>query len=70
MERFIEKLIGQFENGEIGRREFVQTVGIAAAVYAAGGAEANAAPASGFTGIGVNHISYSCPDYTKARDFY
>ena len=56
---------------EIGRREFVQTVGIAAAVYAAGGAEANAATAPrGFTGIGVNHISYSCPDYTKARDFY
>src|SRR3954471_21070204 len=20
--------------------------------------------------IAVNHISYSCPDYTKARDFY
>ena len=71
MERFIEKLIGQFESGEIGRREFCQTVGIAAAVYAAGGAEANAAAAQrGFTGIGVNHISYSCPDYTKARDFY
>lgn len=70
MERFIDKLIGQFESGELGRREFVQTVGIAAAVYAAGGANANAASASGFTGIGVNHISYSCPDYTKARDFY
>lgn len=70
MERFIDKLIGQFESGQVGRREFCQTVGIAAAVYAAGGAEANAAAARGFTGIGVNHISYSCPDYTKARDFY
>ena len=20
--------------------------------------------------IGINHVSYSCPDYAKARDFY
>jgi len=20
--------------------------------------------------LGINHLSYSCPDYTKARDFY
>lgn len=70
MERFIEKLIGQFESGEIGRREFCQTVGIATAVYAAGDAAANAAPSRGFTGLGVNHVSYMCSDYTKARDFY
>ena len=31
---------------------------------------AHAAPANGFKTIAVNHISYTCPDYTLARDFY
>jgi catechol 2,3-dioxygenase-like lactoylglutathione lyase family enzyme len=70
VERFIDNLIKEFETGKVGRREFCQTVAIAATVYAAGGAEANAAPAQGFTLLGVNHLSYQCPDYTKARDFY
>jgi len=71
MEKFIDGLIKDFESGKVGRREFCQTLGIATAIYAAGGAEANAAPAGrGFTMLGVNHISYSCPDYRKARDFY
>jgi catechol 2,3-dioxygenase-like lactoylglutathione lyase family enzyme len=69
MERFIEGLIKDFETGKVNRRQFVETVALAATVYAVG-SEANAAPARGFTMLGVNHISYSCPDYRKARDFY
>lgn len=70
MERFIDNLIREFETGQVGRREFCQTVALAATVYAAGGAEANAAPARGFRMLGLNHLSYQCPDYRKARDFY
>ena len=70
MERFIDRLIGEFDQGKISRREFCETMAVATAVLAAGGAEANAAPQSGFTMLGVNHISYSCPDYRLARDFY
>jgi catechol 2,3-dioxygenase-like lactoylglutathione lyase family enzyme len=71
MEKFIDRLIREFESGAVGRREFCQMLGIATAIYAAGGPEANAAPAGrGFKGLGVNHISYSCPDYRQARDFY
>jgi hypothetical protein len=71
MEKFIDKLIRQFESGALGRREFCQMMGIATAIYAAGGPEANAAPAGrGFKALGINHVSYMCPDYTKARDFY
>ena len=71
MEKFIDRLIREFESGALGRREFCQMLGIAAAITAAGGPEANAAPAgSTFKALGVNHISYLCPDYTKARDFY
>lgn len=70
MERFIEKLIDQFDSGELSRREFCETMAVATAVLAAGGGAANAAPQSGFTMLGVNHISYQCPDYRMARDFY
>jgi catechol 2,3-dioxygenase-like lactoylglutathione lyase family enzyme len=71
MESFIAKLLQDFENGKMSRRQLIQTVAVAATVYAGGEEAANAAPATGgFKTIAVNHISYSCPDYTKARDFY
>jgi catechol 2,3-dioxygenase-like lactoylglutathione lyase family enzyme len=69
MERFIADLVKGFENGKLSRREFCETVALAATVFAAGDA-ANAQSAHGLKIIGVNHISYSCPDYTKVRDFY
>src|SRR5262245_36588201 len=62
MERFISDLVKQFEGGTIDRREFCQTVALAAAVYAAGDA-ANAQTGTGFKVLGINHLSYSCPDY-------
>jgi catechol 2,3-dioxygenase-like lactoylglutathione lyase family enzyme len=69
MERFIAGLVKDFESGKLDRREFCQTVALAAVVYGAGDA-ANAQATRGFKMIGINHISYSCPDYAKARDFY
>ena len=69
MERFIADLVRNFESGRINRRQFCETVALAASVYAMGDA-AKAEPSRGFTMLGINHISYSCADYTKARDFY
>ena len=69
MERFIAGLVKDFERGKLDRREFCQTVALAAVVYGAGEA-ANAQATRGFKMIGINHVSYSCPDYAKARDFY
>ena len=57
MERFIADLVGKFETGTISRRDFCEGVALAAIVYAAGGAEANAAPSGGLKMLGVNHIS-------------
>ena len=51
------------------RREFCQTVALAATVYAAGDA-AHAQTSTGFKVLGINHFSYTCPDYTKPRDFF
>src|SRR5262249_19859688 len=70
MERFIFKAVKDFEDGKMSRRQLIQTIAVAAAVYGAGEEAANAAPSDGFKTIAVNHISYQCPDYTKARDFY
>jgi catechol 2,3-dioxygenase-like lactoylglutathione lyase family enzyme len=69
MERFIADLVKSFESGKVDRREFCKTVALAATVYAAGDA-AQAQATRGFKVIGVNHISYTCPDYTRARDFF
>jgi catechol 2,3-dioxygenase-like lactoylglutathione lyase family enzyme len=69
MKRFIADLVKKYESGAINRREFCQTVTLAATVYAAGDAAHAQAP-RGLKLIGINHISYTCPDYTKVRDFY
>jgi catechol 2,3-dioxygenase-like lactoylglutathione lyase family enzyme len=69
MEKFISNLVRQFEGGQVSRREFCETVALAATVYAVAG-PAQAQTTSGFKTIGINHISYTCPDYAKARDFY
>ena len=70
MEDFIAGLVDDLDTGKIDRRQFCETVALAGIVYAAGAEAANAAPAQGFKPIAVNHISYACPDYRKARDFY
>ncbi|PYR26003.1 MAG: hypothetical protein DMF92_19355, partial [Acidobacteria bacterium] len=70
MERFVANLVKDFETGKVDRRQFCETLALAATVYAAGASAASAAPARGFTMLGINHISYNCPDYAKARDWY
>src|SRR5215471_9029468 len=69
MERFIADLVQGLDSGKIDRREFCQAVALASAVYSAGDA-AQAQAQRGFKIIGINHMSYTCPDYTKARDWY
>ena len=65
MERFVAGLVKDFEAGKITRRQVCEGVALAAAVFGFGDA-AKAAPARGLKILGVNHISYSCPDYAKA----
>jgi catechol 2,3-dioxygenase-like lactoylglutathione lyase family enzyme len=69
MEKFIANLVKDFDSGKLGRREFCQSLALAALAYASGEA-ANAQASRGFKVLGINHISYSCPDYAKARDWY
>ena len=63
MEHIISKLLDDFEQGKLTRRQLVQSLALAATTAAA-------APAAPFQAIGVNHISYEVRDYRKIRDFY
>src|SRR5262249_5746380 len=66
---FIADLVQSLDSGEIDRREFCNSVALAAAVYGAGDA-AQAQVQRGFKIIGIHHMSYTCPDYAMARDWY
>lgn len=71
MEHFIAKLLEDFEQGKMTRRQLIQSLALAAA--AASGASAlptAAVEGNGFKAIAVNHISYQVADYAKTRDFY
>jgi len=67
MENIIAKLLNDFENGRMNRRQLIQSIAAAAAISAPA---AQAAEGTGFKAVAVNHISYMVADYTKTRDFY
>ena len=68
MESIIAKLVQDFEQGKMNRRQLIQSLSITAAA-AAGMAPATAA-GKPLEALYVNHISYSVNDYTKVRYFY
>ena len=67
MENLIAKLLNDFEQGKMNRRQLVRSIAAAAAAVAA---PAQAAEGKGFKAVTVNHISYNVADYKKTRDFY
>jgi catechol 2,3-dioxygenase-like lactoylglutathione lyase family enzyme len=66
MEHLIGKLLHDFEQGRMDRRQLIRSIAAAAAVVAAPAA----AEGKGFQAVAVNHISYVAADYAKTRDFY
>ena len=73
METLIAKLLQDFEQGKMNRRQLISSLSVAAAAASVPttvlGAEAPK-PTGKLTAGYVNHISYSCNDYAKVRDFY
>jgi catechol 2,3-dioxygenase-like lactoylglutathione lyase family enzyme len=65
MEEVIAKLLGEFEEGRISRRQLIRSLAAALAAPA----PADSQPA-GFQAVAVNHISYQVSHYAKTRDFY
>lgn len=73
MESLIGKLLEDFEQGKMTRRQLIKSLSCVAAVSAGGSALAGPVLAAGATkmrAVAVNHISYQVSDYKKTRDFY
>jgi catechol 2,3-dioxygenase-like lactoylglutathione lyase family enzyme len=69
MEAVIAKLLQDFEQGKMNRRQLIKSLSVAAAA-AAGMAPAARAAGKPLEALYVNHISYQVNDYKKVRDFY
>ena len=80
MESLIAKLLGEFEDGKMSRRQLIQSLALCATApaVAAGAAQAPAAsvakaaassPAPWKT-VWLDHISYAVADYKKSAAFY
>lgn len=69
MESIIAKLLNDFENGRMNRRQLISSIAAAAAI-AGPAAQKASAEGTGFKAVTVNHISYQVADYAKTRDFY
>jgi catechol 2,3-dioxygenase-like lactoylglutathione lyase family enzyme len=67
VEQLISRLLRDFEEGKMNRRQLVKSLAVAAA---AGGTAPRAKAAGGFKAVTVNHISYQVADYARTRDFY
>jgi catechol 2,3-dioxygenase-like lactoylglutathione lyase family enzyme len=68
MEHIIDRLVRDFEQGKLSRRQLIQ--GLTVAASAAVTASATPADPAPFKAVTVNHISYQVADYKKTRDFY
>src|SRR6185437_9129391 len=70
MEAFAGKKLDEYRSGRISRRELIETLTVAAATaYTAEGAKAAAADPALKIAL-VNHISYTCPNFRQAADWY
>src|SRR5258705_6474808 len=69
MESFMAKLLKDFEQGKMDRRQLIKSLAVAATAAAAAAPAASAA-GKPLEALYVNHISYQVNDYKKVRDFY
>jgi catechol 2,3-dioxygenase-like lactoylglutathione lyase family enzyme len=69
MEGFVAKHVHDYQNGKISRRRLIEILTVAATTAYAGKG-ARAAEPSGLDAALVNHVSYTCPDYRRAADWY
>ena len=66
---FAATKLDEFQTGKISRRQLIQTLTLAATTAAAT-ESANAAQESGVTVSGINHVSYTCPNFRQGADWY
>jgi 4-hydroxyphenylpyruvate dioxygenase-like putative hemolysin len=70
MEGYVATKLDEFDRGRISRRRLIEALTFAAtSVYASEGAKAQTASPPLQVAL-VNHISYSCPNFRQAADWY
>ena len=70
MEGFVATKLAEFDQGKISRRRLIETLTLAATtVYATEGAKAQSSGPALKVAL-VNHISYTCPNFRQAGDWY
>ena len=71
MEHLIAKLLQDFEQRKITRRQLIQNLALAAtAASAMSAAPAAAANSKVAQAVNLNHVGYQVADYAKSRDWY
>lgn len=78
MESVIARLLNEFENGKISRRQLVQTLAMVAVgapvasalAQSAAASPVAAAPSAPWKTVWLDHISYQVSDYKRSVDFY
>src|SRR5258708_26221847 len=67
---FAATKLNEFEQGKISRRQLIETITLAATTVGAGGSAGAAQAQVGVTVAGINHVSYNCPNFKQAADWY
>jgi len=72
MEHMIAKLLQDFEQGKMSRRQYIQSVALMATAGAAmeAAAQTSAGAAASVKAVSVHHISFDVADYKKVSAFY
>jgi catechol 2,3-dioxygenase-like lactoylglutathione lyase family enzyme len=68
MEGFVAHKLNEYTTGKLSRRGLIEALTLAASTAYAGTAKAAESPALKVALI--NHLSYTCPNYRQAADFY
>jgi catechol 2,3-dioxygenase-like lactoylglutathione lyase family enzyme len=70
MEHVIAKLLHDFEDGKMTRRQLIQSLALAVTTATASTTSAGATGAGVLKATYLNHVGYQVADYAKSRDWY
>ncbi len=70
MESVLSTMLGNYEQGKVTRRQFIEAVSMLAATAAATPSALAAAPVAPIVPVSVNHIALSVSDLKRSKDWY
>jgi catechol 2,3-dioxygenase-like lactoylglutathione lyase family enzyme len=67
---FAATKLNEFDQGKISRRQLIEAITIAATTTGVAGSAQAAQGQVGVTAAGINHVSYTCPNFKQAAEWY